>query len=63
MTGAFLAIWWIGAIGTCSYYWFTSGREEEFLVGRAKGFMSFFFWPFFLVYLFVAANQATSGRP
>jgi hypothetical protein len=62
VSGALLAIWWIGAIGTCSYYWFTQGREEEFLVGRTKGFLSFFFWPLFLVYLVAAGSQATGRR-
>lgn len=62
MSGAVLAIWWIGAIGTCSYYWFTEGRTEEFLIGRAKGFVAFFFWYFFLVYLYVARTQGASRQ-
>ena len=58
MSGAFLAIWFIGAIGTCSWYWITRGREAEFLVGRALGYLSFVFWPLFLVYLIVDRNRA-----
>lgn len=62
MSGAALAIWWIGAIGTCSYYWFTEGRDEEFLIGRTKGFLAFFFWYFFLVYLYVSRTQAATRQ-
>src|SRR3954470_6009793 len=40
MSGALLAIWWIGAIGTCSWYWLSRGRQAEFLVGRMLGFLS-----------------------
>ena len=60
MSGALLAIWWIGAIGTCSYYWFTEGRNEEFLIGRTKGILAFFFWYFFLVYLLVRGQSASA---
>jgi hypothetical protein len=60
MSGGLLAIWWIGAIGTCSWYWLSRGRQAEFLVGRMLGFLSFFFWPIALVVLIVAQSNTAS---
>ncbi len=62
MSGTFLAFWWIGAIGTCSWYWFTRGRKAEFLVGRTLGFLSFFAWPPFLIYLIVDRNRSAARQ-
>jgi hypothetical protein len=62
MSGALLAIWFIGAVGTCSYYWFTEGRTEQFMVGRMKGFFAFFLWYFFIPYLVLRNKTAAAGR-
>jgi hypothetical protein len=58
MSGGLLAVWWIGAIGTCSYYWFTRGRTEHFLIGRTKGVFAFVAWPLFLVYLYLDHSRS-----
>jgi hypothetical protein len=59
---AFIVIYWIGAIGTCAYYWFTRGRKAEFIVGRTLGALSFMFWPLFLIYFFMERNRAATRQ-
>ena len=58
----FVIIWWVGMIGTPTYYWFTQGRNEEFVVGRAKTVCAVFFWPGFLVYLYYDRQRAAARQ-
>jgi hypothetical protein len=62
MSGGFLAFWWLCAIGTCAYYWFTGGRKGPFLVGRIKGTLAFMAWPAFLVYLYLDRSGAAARQ-
>lgn len=62
LNGGFLAFWWICAIATCAYYWFTRGRREPFLVGRIKGSLAFMFWPAFVVYLYLDHSRSVARQ-
>jgi hypothetical protein len=62
MEGVLGFIMVVGAIGTSSYYWFTRGRNEEFLVGRVKTSFAFFFWYAFLVYLYFDHNRSVTQQ-
>jgi hypothetical protein len=57
-----VAVWWIGAIGTSTYYWFARGRTEEFVVGRAKTFFAFFFWYLYLAFRGVSYYRTASRQ-
>jgi hypothetical protein len=60
--GALLAIWWIGALGTSTYYWVTYGCDETYVAGRMKTFVAFGYWYFFLIYLYVRRDALALRR-
>lgn len=60
--GAFGWIMLIGSFGTATFYWLSQGRYEQFVIGRFKTGLAFFFWYIFIVYLIVVRVQAANRR-
>lgn len=56
--GAFGWIMLIGSFGTATFYWLSQGRYEQFVIGRFKTALAFFFWYAFIVYLIVTRVRA-----
>lgn len=63
--GAFGWIMLIGSFGTATFYWLSQGRYEQFVIGRLKTSVAFFFWYVMIVYLIVdrirAANRQSTA--
>lgn len=61
--GAFGWIMLIGSFGTATFYWLSQGRYEQFVLGRFKTALAFFFWYAFIVYLIVIRIRAANRQP
>jgi hypothetical protein len=48
------------AIGCACHYWFTKGRDEDFLLGRIKTTFAFVCW--FIYLPFVLIRSVSGGR-
>jgi hypothetical protein len=61
--GAFGWIMLIGSFGTATFYWLSQGRYEQYVIGRFKTALAFFFWYAFIVYLIVTRIRAANRSP